>query len=137
MFNQLGVFAKHISRATLDELFDALARFGFNCTQFNAACLGTSSLPDQIDIAQWRRAARAARNAGVAVVALSATFNLLDKNRSRLMDNFRRLRILARGATILGSDLLTLCTGTRNQQDMWTCQFTRASRGGRKGRNER
>jgi sugar phosphate isomerase/epimerase len=36
------------------------------------------------------------------------------------MDNLRCLKILARGATILGSDLLTLCTGTRNQQDMWT-----------------
>ena len=120
MFTQLGVFAKHISRATPEELFDALAEFGFNCTQFNAACLGGPSLPDQIDIAQWRKAAQAARSAGVEVVALSATFNLLDENRTRLINNFRRLKILARGATILGSDLLTLCTGTRNQQDMWT-----------------
>ena len=120
MFIKLGVFAKHISRATPEELFDALAEFGFNCTQFNAACLGGPSLPDQIDIAQWRRAAQAAKRAGVEVVALSATFNLLDENRARLTDNFRRLKILARGATILGSDLLTLCTGTRNQQDMWT-----------------
>jgi len=120
MFTQLGVFAKHISRPTPEELFDALAGFGFNCTQFNAACLGGPSLPDQIDIKQWRRAAQAARSAGIEMVALSATFNLLDENRPRLMDNFRRLKILARGATILGSDLLTLCTGTRNQQDMWT-----------------
>jgi sugar phosphate isomerase/epimerase len=120
MLMQLGIFAKHISRATPEEVFDALAEFGFNCTQFNAACLGGPSLPDQIDFAQWRRAAQAARSAGVQVVALSATFNLLDDNRTRLTDNFRRLKILARGATILGSDLLTLCTGTRNQQDMWT-----------------
>lgn len=120
MFTKLGVFAKHISRATPEELFDALAEFGFNCTQFNAACLGGPSRPHQIDIAQWRRAAQAAKSAGVGVVALSATFNLLDENRTRLIDNFRCLKSLAHGATILGSDLLTLCTGTRNQQDMWT-----------------
>jgi sugar phosphate isomerase/epimerase len=119
MHTELGVFAKHISRATPEELFDALAGFGLDCTQFNAACLGIPSLPDQIDIALWRRAARAAQAAGIKVVALSATFNLLDQNKSRLTDNFRRLKVLAEAARILGTDLLTLCTGTRNEQDMW------------------
>ena len=51
--------------------------------------------------------------------SLSATFNLLDQNKSHHTDNFRRLKILAQAATILGTDLLTVCTGTRNQQDMW------------------
>jgi sugar phosphate isomerase/epimerase len=119
MHTELGVFAKHISRATPEELFDALAGFGLDCTQFNAACLGIPSLPDQIDIALWRRAARAAQAAGIKVVALSATFNLLDQNKSRLTDNFRRLKVLAEAARTLGTDLLTLCTGTRNGQDMW------------------
>jgi sugar phosphate isomerase/epimerase len=117
---KLGVFAKHISRATPEELFFAVAGFGFECTQFNAACLGIPSLPGQIDVALWSRAARAARCAGVRVVALSATFNLLDENEFRLTDNFRRLEVLAQGAVILGTDLLTLCSGTRNQEDMWT-----------------
>jgi sugar phosphate isomerase/epimerase len=120
MNTQLGVFAKHVSRETPEELFDALAGFGFDCTQFNAACLGIPTLPDQMDASLWSRAARAARRAGVRVVALSATFNLLDENKFRLTDNFRRLKVLAQGATIFGTDLLTLCSGTRNQQDMWT-----------------
>jgi sugar phosphate isomerase/epimerase len=120
MHTQLGIFAKHVSRSTPEELFDALAGFGFDCAQFNAACLGIPSLPDQIDAALWSRAARAAQSAGVKVVALSATFNLLDENKLRLADNFRRLKLLAQGATILGTNLLTLCSGTRNQQDIWT-----------------
>lgn len=120
MHTQLGIFAKHLSRSTPEELFEAIAAFGFNCAQFNAGCLGIPSLPDTIDKNLWRRAARAARSAGVKVVALSATFNLLDENRSRLADNFRCLELLAQGATILGTDLLTLCSGTRYQQDMWT-----------------
>jgi len=120
MQTQIGIFAKHLSRSTPEELFDDIAAFGFNCVQFNAACLGVPSLPDTIDNAQWHRARRAARNAGVQIVALSATFNLLDENRSRLADNFRRLDLLAQGATILGTDLLTLCSGTRDQHDMWT-----------------
>ena len=117
---RLGVFAKHISRATPEELFDTVAGFGLDCTQFNAACLGTPSLPERIDDALWNRAARAARCTGVKVVALSATFNLLDENKLRLASNFQRLELLAQGALILGTDLLTLCSGTRNQQDMWT-----------------
>jgi sugar phosphate isomerase/epimerase len=119
MDTPIGIFAKHLTRSTPEELFDAIAALGFNCTQFNAACLGLPSLPDTIDRTLWRRTARAARAAGVTVVALSATFNLLDENRSRLADNFRRLELLAQGATILETDLLTLCTGTRSQQNMW------------------
>ena len=117
---QLGVFAKHISRATPEELFGVIAGFGLNCTHFNAACLGIPSLPEQIEYALWNRAARAARSAGVRIVGLSATFNLLDENKLRLEDNFRRLEVLAQGAVILGTDLLTLCSGTRNQEDLWT-----------------
>ena len=120
MQTQIGIFAKHISRSTPEELFDTIAAFGFNCAQFNAACLGIPSLPDTIDNILWRRTDRAARNAGVKIVALSATFNLLDENRLRLADNFRRLELLAQGAAMLGTDLVTLCSGTRNQQDMWT-----------------
>jgi sugar phosphate isomerase/epimerase len=116
----LGVFAKHVLRPTPEELFDALAEFGFDCTQFNAACLGIPSLPDAIDAALWRRAARAAERAGIKIVALSATFNLLDENEARLNENFRRLKRLAQGAAILDTDLLTLCSGTRYQEDMWT-----------------
>jgi sugar phosphate isomerase/epimerase len=120
MQTQLGIFAKHVSRSTPEELFDALAGFGLDCAQFNATCLGIPTLPDQLDAALWSRVARAAQSAGVKIVALSATFNLLDENKLRLLDNFRRLEVLAQGAIILGTDLLTLCSGTRNQQDMWT-----------------
>lgn len=120
MHTCLGIFAKHVSRSTPEELFEALAGFGFDCTQFNAGCLGLPSLPDQIDATLWSRAARAAQNAGVKVVAPSGTFNLLDENKLRLADNFRRLKVLAQGAAILGTNLLTLCSGTRNQHDMWT-----------------
>ena len=120
MHTRIGIFAKHLSRSTPEELFEAIAAFGFNCAQFNAACLGLPSWPDTIDEPLWRRAARAARSAGVKVVAFSATFNLLDENKLRLSGNFRRLELLAKGATILGTDLLTLCSGTRCQQDMWT-----------------
>jgi len=82
--------------------------------------LRPSHLPDQIDAFLWSRAARAAQSAGVSIVALSGTFNLLDEDKLRLADNFRRLKALAQGAAILGTDLLTLCSGTRNQHDMWT-----------------
>jgi sugar phosphate isomerase/epimerase len=109
MHTQIGIFAKHLSRSTPEELFEAVAGYGFNCVQFNAACLGVPSLPDTLDQALWHRTAGAARSAGVKVVALSATFNLLDENKLRLADDFRRLELLAQGATILGTDLVTLC----------------------------
>src|SRR5258708_34096054 len=104
----IGIFAKHVSRSTPEELFDALAGFGLHCAQFNAACLGIPSLPDQLDTALWRRVARAAPSARVKIVALSATLNLLDENKVRLSDKFRRLEGLAQGAIIFGPTLQTL-----------------------------
>jgi sugar phosphate isomerase/epimerase len=43
MHTKIGIFAKHVSRSTPEELFAAIASFGFNCVQFNAACLGIPS----------------------------------------------------------------------------------------------
>ena len=55
---RLGVFAKHISRATPEELFDTVAGFGLDCTQFNAACLGTPSLPESRSLPSLRLSIR-------------------------------------------------------------------------------
>ena len=116
MQTQIGIFAKHLSRSTPEELFDDIAAFGFNCVQFNAACLGVPSLPDTIDNAQWRRARRAARNAGVQIVGLSATFNLLDENRARLADNFRRLDLESARTLAYGFVYLLSSDGPANRR---------------------
>ena len=46
---QIGIFAKTFARPTLAETLDAVAARGIQCVQFNMACAGVPSLPDQIE----------------------------------------------------------------------------------------
>ena len=44
---KLGVFAKTYERPSVDQAFEAAARDGFSCVQFNLACSGLETLPDE------------------------------------------------------------------------------------------
>ena len=44
---KLGVFAKTYERPSVDQAFEAAARDGFSCVQFNLACSGLNTLPDE------------------------------------------------------------------------------------------
>ena len=116
---ELGIFAKTFRRPSVDGLFETIAQHGFRCTQWNWACVpGLSSLPHKVTLKTRRAVKRAAAASGVRIAAISATFNLLDP-----IARERGLALLpaqAEAAIAMDCNLLTLCTGTRNQADMWT-----------------
>jgi len=113
-----GIFAKTFQRDSVDEVFDAIANHGLTCTQWNWTCVrGLSSLPEAVSRETARAVNRAAFRTGIRIVAVSATFNIIDPvERER---GLARLPALAEAAVAVGCDLLTLCTGTRHPTDMW------------------
>jgi sugar phosphate isomerase/epimerase len=117
--NELGIFAKTFARPTLDANLDAVAAHGLGVVQYNMACAGLPSMPKRIapDLAQRIRVAAAAR--GVHIVAVSGTFNMIDPVVERRRSGLRRLRELAGACATLGTSTVTLCTGTRDPDDMW------------------
>jgi sugar phosphate isomerase/epimerase len=116
---ELGIFAKTFRRPCIEEVFDAIASSGLSCTQWNWACVpGFSSLPEEVPVEITRSVTRAAALSGVRICAVSATFNLIQQ--PALETGLSRLPVLAKAATDVGCDLLTLCTGTRHPTDMWT-----------------
>ena len=46
---RLGIFAKTFARPTLEETLDAVAGHGLACVQFNMACAGLPTLPEEIE----------------------------------------------------------------------------------------
>ena len=44
---KLGVFAKTYERPSVRQVFESAARDGFSCVQFNLACSGLNTLPDE------------------------------------------------------------------------------------------
>jgi sugar phosphate isomerase/epimerase len=114
-----GIFAKTFRRGSLGETLDAVAAHGIEAIQFNMAIVGGPSLPAEItgDTAREIRAAVAAR--GLTVAAVSGTYNMAHPD-PRIRDaGADRLAALIAAAPHLGTSVVTLCTGSRDPEDMW------------------
>jgi sugar phosphate isomerase/epimerase len=115
----LGIFAKTFPRPTLEQTLDAIADRGITHVQFNMSCVGLPTLPERMDedLCVW--IARCFRERGLTMAAISGTFNLCDPDSTRLAENLRRLEFLASACRWLDTRIITLCTGTRDSEDMW------------------
>jgi sugar phosphate isomerase/epimerase len=116
---RLGVFARTFARSSPEGVFDALVGYGLGETQFNMSVAGLSTLPDEIAPALADRIRVAAAERRIALVAVSGTFNMIHPDKEVRREGLRRLGVLAGACDRLGTPTVTLCTGTRNPQDMW------------------
>jgi sugar phosphate isomerase/epimerase len=87
--------------------------------QYNLACAGLPSLPEQIEPRLARQIGAAAASRRITIAAVSGTFNMIDPIRARRDAGIRRLGQLAGACHLLGTKIITLCTGTRDPDDMW------------------
>jgi sugar phosphate isomerase/epimerase len=116
---QLGIFAKTFVRPTIEANLDAVRDAGFSCVQYNLACAGLPTLPDELDELICERIRRAFVERNLALSAVSGTFNIIDPNRERRRQNINRLRTLAEHCSLLGTSIITLCSGTCDPDNMW------------------
>lgn len=115
----LGIMAKTFPRPTFEQTLDAIAERGLTHVQFNMSCTGLPTLPERMDENHCVWIARSFRERGLTMAAISGTFNLCDPDPARLAENLRRLDSLAAGCRWLDTRIITLCTGTRDLDDMW------------------
>jgi sugar phosphate isomerase/epimerase len=116
---QLGIFAKVVARSSLEDNLDAIGAYGFECVQYNMVCAGMPSLPDSIDDELCSRIRTAFMARGITMAAISGTFNIIDPDREKRQSEFRRLGVLAAACDKLGTSVITLCSGTRDPDNMW------------------
>jgi sugar phosphate isomerase/epimerase len=116
---KLGIFAKTYQRPTVEEIFAAAAADGFASVQFNFVSAGLSPMPDVIEPRIIARVRAAAVAAGIDIVSLSATYNMIHPNRAVRERGLRGLGVLAGICSNLGCGILSLCTGTRDPDNMW------------------
>jgi sugar phosphate isomerase/epimerase len=115
----LGIFAKTFARSTVEAVFAAVARHHLRCVQFNFACAGLPSLPDEIGPELAKRIRKSAAEHRLAIGAVSGTFNMIHPDVKLRRDGLRKLGVIAAACEPLGATLVTLCTGTRDPEDMW------------------
>lgn len=114
-----GIFAKTFPRPTVDEVFRAVAKHHLRCVHFNFACAGLPGLPEEIDPALTRRIRKAATEHRLAIAGVSATFNMIHPDAAQRRDGLHKLGVIAAACENLDASLITLCTGTRDPEDMW------------------
>ncbi len=116
---RLGIFAKTFSRSSLEVTLDAVRAHGIGCVQFNMSCAGLSSMPEKITMEVANRIREEMNTRNLTITAVSGTFNMIHPDPGKRRDGLRRLGILAGTCRRLGTSVITLCTGTRDPEDMW------------------
>jgi sugar phosphate isomerase/epimerase len=115
----LGIFAKTFVRPTVEDVFAAVAKHHLRSVQFNFACAGLPSLPDQIETGLADRIREAAAEHRIEIAAVSGTFNMIHPDPRQRREGLRRLGVIAAACEHLGTRVVTLCTGTRDAENMW------------------
>ena len=116
---EIGIFAKTFVRPTIGETLDAVAAHGLRTVQFNLSCVGLPTLPGAVDPALVASIRSAFDERGMTMAAISGTFNMINPDRRARAEGLRRLGVLASICHDLGTNVITLCTGTRDPDDMW------------------
>ncbi len=116
---RIGILTKTFVRPTLEETLDAVTRHGICSVQFSLSCAGLPELPERIDpgLRERIRGEMGARR--IRMAAVSGLFNMIHPDIRKRKDGLRRLRELASACERLDTPVITLCTGTRDPENMW------------------
>ncbi|TXH99675.1 MAG: sugar phosphate isomerase/epimerase [Rhizobium sp.] len=116
---RLGIFAKTFEGTEPGSVLKSVAEAGFAAAQYNMACSGLAPMPDVISPSQAVAVAAGAESAGIEIVAVSGTYNMIHPDIAVRQAGHRRLEELARHCDGMSTRLITLCTGTRDPLDQW------------------
>jgi sugar phosphate isomerase/epimerase len=117
---QLGIFDKTFSRPTLDQTLDAVVSYGLQATQFNFSAANLPDLPDAIESTTALAIRQTYTAHQLTMAAVSGTFNMIHPDPAVRQDGLQRLEVIAAMCQTIGTSVITLCTGTRNPDDMWS-----------------
>jgi sugar phosphate isomerase/epimerase len=114
-----GIFAKIFVRPSLGQVLDAVVERGIRHIQFNLSSAGLPTLPAELQDIQCTAIHEELQERGLAMTAVSGTFNIIHPDPHAQAQGLERLLVLAGASKALGTDLITLSTGTCNPEDLW------------------
>ena len=117
---KLGIFAKTFTSAgNLEALFNQIKEHGINHVHFNMICSGLGELPLEIPDEVANNVSSLASDKGLDIVGLSATFNMIHPDVEIRKEGLRSLEVLASSCNKLGTNFLSLCTGSKDENNKW------------------
>ena len=111
-----------------DRLFGRIGELGFGCVQFAFSSIAESEfiptgrieIPDRIPTAALDAAARCADRFDLPIEVINGTFNMAHPDTDVRREGIRRFAILLDAADALGVKYISLCSGSRNAEHLWS-----------------
>ena len=125
---RIGVCTTDFGTMPAAELFDRIRGYGFDTVQFSFADAAESGfvpsgqieIPERIGDALVRLVAAEARRCRLPVGAVNGTFNAAHPDPAIRAEGVRRFEALAAATAKLRCTVVTLCSGTRNPDYLWS-----------------
>ena len=117
---KLGINSPEITAPQAAELFRKARDFGFQQMQLNYSSVYDEEMPAIIPENRNRAIAVEATRHGIEIVTLSGTFNMAHPDPEIRQEGISRFEKIAASSRDLGCELVSICTGTRNIESMWT-----------------
>jgi sugar phosphate isomerase/epimerase len=115
---ELGIFAKTFTKP-FSELLDTILGYDLHLVHFNMSCLGLASMPDELDVKLCENIKAEFSQRHLTMIGLSGTYNMIHPYKDIRQQGLAQLAVLAKAARPMGTDLISLCTGTRNPDHQW------------------
>jgi sugar phosphate isomerase/epimerase len=116
---KLGIFAKTFNGTAPLAVLGAARDAGYSAVQYNMSCSGLPALPLEIPGEAVACIAAASAQTGVAIAAVSATYNIIHPHAKVRERGRRGFEAIAAAARRMGTRLLTVCSGTCDAEDQW------------------
>lgn len=118
---ELGVFARCFPVQPPADLARTVVQHGFTTVQLNLSALGLPTIPDESTLPTLDLAAiaRDFHDQELGIWGLSASYNMVHPEPGRAAEQTRQAARLVGRAAELGVRAVTLCTGSRDPDDMW------------------
>jgi sugar phosphate isomerase/epimerase len=116
---EIGIMARTFVRPDLQSTLAAIQAHGLAWLQFSMSCAGLEPLPAEIPAELSQTIGRAIAARRMRLAALSGTFNMIHPDLQERQAGLRRLGVLIEACAPLGVSLITLCTGSRDPDNMW------------------
>lgn len=116
---EIGIFAKTYRRDRVEEVIRAAQNHNINTIQYNMSCANLPTLPLHLEHRTLQNLQKLIKNTGIKVAALSGTFNMIHPDKLERSLGLKGLSKLAQASHYIGTNVITLCTGSRDASNMW------------------
>ncbi len=115
----LGIFCRTFAAKDVQWCFEEVSAHGIAQVHYNMVCSGLTELPLDIPQEALKAARHAADENNIQIIGLSSTFNMIHPEVDVREEGLQSLNALCAAAPILGTNMVSLCTGSKDPLNKW------------------